>query len=321
MELTIVEEDRFKSLENTIERGLKVFYEVGEALAEIKDSKFYRFEGYENFEAYVIGRWGMKANYARRLITSSNVIENIAESVPIGTDLPQTESQTRELAKAPEEDQAPIWDLATSATEVPTAKEVASARETYEDVKEEMPEATEEVILEVAKGKRAPMVTLNTGDNEWYTPSEYVESARAVMGSIDVDPASNPLANEKVKADTYYTIDTNGLDKEWTGNVWLNPPYSNPLIRHFIEKMIESWKSGIMKAGILLTNNSTDTIWFHLVANECTAMCLTKGRIKFYKNEDNIASPTNGQVFYYFGEDIEAFKNEFSQHGLIIVKA
>ena len=45
----------------------------------------------------------------------------------------------------------------------------------------------------------------NSGENEWYTPPDYIEAARTVMGEIDVDPASSDLAQRTVQAAKYFT--------------------------------------------------------------------------------------------------------------------
>ena len=52
---------------------------------------------------------------------------------------------------------------------------------------------------------------------EWYTPFNIIDLAREVLGVINVDPASNLIAQEWIKADKFYTKDTNGLDKPWKG--------------------------------------------------------------------------------------------------------
>ena len=156
-----------------------------------------------------------------------------------------------------------------------------------------------------------------TGDNEGYTPPEYIEMARRVMGSIDLDPASNEYAQEVVKASVYYSENDNGLDKEWIGNVWLNPPYANKLIVQFVDKMINEKQ---VTRAIILTNNNTDTQWFKKLFNWADVLCFTTGRINFYKKDGTISAPTNGQTFFYKGDDMEAFVDEFKRIGLIMIK-
>jgi hypothetical protein len=120
--LTSAEQQRLQQFETTIERGLQTFYEVGYALAEIREQRLYRAE-YGTFEDYCRDRWQMSDSRARRLIYSSEVVDNV-KSVPIGT-LPTNEAQTRPLAKLPAEEQGPAWEEAVERSGgKPTARHV-----------------------------------------------------------------------------------------------------------------------------------------------------------------------------------------------------
>ena len=73
-----------------------------------------------------------------------------------------------------------------------------------------------------APGKPNPRHLSQT--TEHGTPSDIIESARALMGGIDLDPASDALFNTVVKAETYFTEQDNGFTRPWHGRVLLNPP-------------------------------------------------------------------------------------------------
>ena len=83
-------------------------------------------------------------------------------------------------------------------------------------------------IAYLEKLTRAPRATLTaSASDEWYTPPEFIEMARQVMGGIDLDPASNETTQQWIQAETWYGIKDNGLTQHWQGRVWLNPPYGS----------------------------------------------------------------------------------------------
>lgn len=171
-------------------------------------------------------------------------------------------------------------------------------------------ENAKSVVLEVQK---RPHVANNSGNNEWYTPSEYIEAARKVMGSIDTDPASNDIANKVVKAEKYYTIETDGLAHDWHGNVWMNPPYSSDLITKFIEKLKE--QRGNYEQAIILVNNATETQWFYEIVKIASAVCFPKSRVKFYMPDGKTGAPLQGQAVLYVGDNTEKFISAFGGIG------
>ena len=97
------------------------------------------------------------------------------------------------------------------------------------------------------KGKRK--------DREWYTPPVYIEAARQVMGGIDLDPASSEQANRVVQATEFFSIERCGLNRSWYGRVWLNPPYGQPLVRWFSEKLVNHYQAGEVTMACALVNN------------------------------------------------------------------
>jgi ParB family transcriptional regulator, chromosome partitioning protein len=166
--------------------------------------------------------------------------------------------------------------------------------------------------------KRKAHVSHNSGQNEWYTPSAFIESARAVLGVINTDPASSEIANNTVQAETFFTKDDDGLEKTWSGNVWMNPPYEGKLIKQFAVKLSEEFTYGEVDNAIVLVNNATETEWFQQLAENASAICFPSRRIRFIGPEGEKGSPLQGQAIIFLGDDIEKFKQEFCNYGFIV---
>lgn len=112
--------------------------------------------------------------------------------------------------------------------------------------------------------------TANTTD-EWYTPRYIIDN----LGKFDLDPCA-PIVLLYQTAGTMYNELENGLEQNWEGRVWLNPPYSRPLINKFMRRMSEH------NHGIALIFSRTDTELFHTeVFGKATA-------VKFLKGENTI---------------------------------
>jgi ParB family chromosome partitioning protein len=161
---------------------------------------------------------------------------------------------------------------------------------------------------------KTPHVSHNSGNNEWYTPPEYIEAAREVMGTIDLDPASSEIANKIVKAKRFYTADNSGLEKKWKGRVWMNPPYSSELIGQFTAKLCDHVRSGDITEAVVLVNNATEAAWFEDMADLASTVMFTFSRVKFLDAElSPRGAPLQGQAVLYFGQNYKAFIKSYSK--------
>lgn len=234
--------------------------------------------------------------------------EEVAKAAGVSHDTIAKVEKIEEAAPAPVVQASRKGDISVNAAYQVTKmmqeeqEEIASRIQSGENAKS--------VVLEVQK---RPHVANNSGNNEWYTPSEYIEAARKAMGSIDTDPASNDIANKVVKAEKYYTIETDGLAHDWHGNVWMNPPYSSDLITKFIEKLKEQRVN--YEQAIILVNNATETQWFYEIVKIASAVCFPKSRVKFYMPDGKTGAPLQGQAVLYVGDNTEKFISAFGGIG------
>lgn len=303
MYLTVIEETRLRENEAIIERGLNTFVDVGNALAEIRDGKLYR-QTHSTFEEYCRDRWNIERRQAYRLMDAAAVVSNVSNWTQIA---PAVESQARPLTRLEPDEQIAAWQEAVETA--PNGKVTAA----------HVAEVVERRSGATAFNNHAISDTPGYDGDEWYTPAEYIEAARRVMGDIDLDPASCESAQDVIGAGVYYTKEDNGLARSWFGRVWLNPPYSMPLIKDFVTTIIDEYESGRVSEAIVLTNNSSDTSWFHMLLAMYPA-CFTRGRVQFWRPDHEAFGTRQGQVFFYLGHNLEAFIREFSQFGIVVAR-
>lgn len=158
--------------------------------------------------------------------------------------------------------------------------------------------------------------------NEWYTPARYIDAVWAVLGRIDLDPASCEFANQVVRADRFYTKEDNGLMHPWYGKIYLNPPYGKTergasSLEAFTCYLLEQYRLHRVTEAILLIPANTATSWFDLLWE--FPICFPKRRIRFIQ-ENGLPSDgiSFGTCFVYFGSNIEKFTEIFSQFGRIV---
>lgn len=159
-------------------------------------------------------------------------------------------------------------------------------------------------------------------NNEWYTPSEYIDAARDVMGGIDLDPASCAMANQTVKAARYYTKEQNGLMQDWTCSCMrLNPPFGTTRNRSniglFTEKLLHEYQKGKVEQALLMTISSMQSSWFPLLWD--FPICFIHHEIKFLNPSLTHIRCNHrfGWAITYLGLNSQKFIDTFSKFGCI----
>ena len=172
--------------------------------------------------------------------------------------------------------------------------------------------------IEAAIAQKVPRGKNPHGDSdapvEWYTPPIYIEMARRVLGGIDLDPASNEVAQAWIQAAKYFTVVEDGLKQSWQGRVWCNPPYGRD-VKRWLAKAITSYQSGDVDAAIVLLNRSGAS-WYRQLKKKVAAVCEVDKRIAFLDATGfPQGSPRYNNDFLYLGQNVELFQEVFKPLG------
>ena len=293
VKLTTPQRVRLAELEQTIETNMQAFYDIGEAMAEIRNSKLYRDE-FKTFDEYVANKWGVARQHANRLMSSAKVLQNLDTTEEQRAGLRET--HLRPLAPLEPEQQKQVFETAV-ATAPDGQLTQAHVQQAVDD-----------------SGFNARMKQRN-GPVDWYTPEHIIEAAELVFdGTIDLDPASCESANTIVQASKFYSVEDDGLEKPWCGNVWINPPYDK--VGPWVEKMIAEYETGNLKQGIMLVNANTETLWFRKLWP--FSICFIAGRLSFWNpDKSGSVSAPHGNAAIYLGSNPGGFAVAFRQLGTV----
>lgn len=175
-------------------------------------------------------------------------------------------------------------------------------------------------VERIKQGESPKDNILHSSDsNEWYTPARYADLAKKVMGDIDLDPASCIAANQFIQAKRIFDIEDDGFSRNWSGRVWLNPPYgrgedgSNQAA--WSKKLIDEYKAGHVTEGMLLVNAATGNKWFADLWE--FPICFVDHRIRFISPRGDYSQPTHSNVIVYLGSNEGRFVELFSEIGTV----
>jgi phage N-6-adenine-methyltransferase len=144
----------------------------------------------------------------------------------------------------------------------------------------------------------------------WETPQDFFDLMDSEF-HFDVDVCAE---DETAKCNIYYTVDDDGLSKEWNSICWMNPPYGRE-IGKWMKKAYESAEySGATV--VCLVPARTDTKWWHNYAMKANEVRFIRGRLRFGNATASAPFPSAVVVFRPFstpmGFEVKTQEKQFT---------
>jgi phage N-6-adenine-methyltransferase len=123
------------------------------------------------------------------------------------------------------------------------------------------------------RGVHRHSVHFSSATDEWATPQAFYDVIEAEFHpTLDVC-----CLESSAKCERYFTPEDNGLEQEWIGVVWMNPPYGDEIER-WVKKAHESALEGATVVCLLPAR--TDTAWWHDYCSHAEVRFI-RGRLRF----------------------------------------
>lgn len=145
------------------------------------------------------------------------------------------------------------------------------------------------LLQEAYMGRMA--VHYSSATEEWETPQDFFDELNQTF-HFDLDACAS---HANTKCERYFTKGDNALEQDWSGTVWMNPPYGRQ-IESFMQKAFsESCKGATV---VCLVPNRTDTRWWHRYA--CRGVVIPIRR-RLYFGGASSPAPFPSAVVIFFG--------------------
>jgi hypothetical protein len=129
----------------------------------------------------------------------------------------------------------------------------------------------------------------------WLTPPEVI----AALGPFDLDPCAAPSPRPWPTAARHIELPEDGLAAEWSGRVWLNPPYSFEAWV-WLRKLADHGRGTALVFARTETAGFVDAVW-----RRATALLFLHGRLYFHRPDGTRAAANSGapSVLVAYGFD------------------
>lgn len=322
-ETRIVVQQRTSEIKALMKRAASDIIDIGQKLIEVKARL-----GHGYFGGWLASEFDWGDRTARQFMMvadrfkSANFADlQIAPSALYLLAAPSTPEDVRSEAIARAEQGETITystarDLIEDAQEARRYDGFAKVVPPEED-EEPLSEYEEQIARQYAPAMSQPMSILTSqGTIEWYTPPDLIERARALMSRIDLDPASNDIAQRWIRAAAYHTAATPN-DTPWTGRVWLNPPFDDTPA--WVDRLDSEYIHGDVTEAVLLVNSAPGYIWWENLWRR-RPVCMLRERVCFYQANGTANGPAKkGTTIAYYGENTESFIAHFGDIGRVIL--